>query len=154
MSRISKFIRLSALSLFIIICFSAISSAAVIGWVDYDFLFVAHPEYSIKNQEYQVKVAEYNEAYEAAIADVTDQEQLIELYNYYNSKLLEVEEQLRTYLVDSIKKFIALVAQEQNVDIVLSKSIVIYGGVDLTRLVVEAMYKSYGISVPSYLNLP
>ncbi len=127
--------------------------AAEIGYVDFEFLFIAHPEYSLKTQEYQAIIEQYIQEYEEAAEEITDQDELNELITYYDAKIVEKDEELSSFIIDSLKEFVKKVAKENNISLVLTKNMVIYGGIDLTKLVLEEMYRSYGISVPSYLRL-
>ena len=81
-----------------------------------------------------------------------DENESSELYAYYSSLVAQFEEDLRIYILNSLNQHIAKVAQEQQIDVVLVNTMVIYGGVDLTKSVVEEMYRAYGISVPSYIR--
>lgn len=127
--------------------------AAEIGYVDFEYLFIAHPEYSIKSQEYQSIIEKYIQEYEEAAKEITEQEELNELITYYDAKVIAADEELSGFIIDSLKTYVEKVAQENSISLVLAKNMVIYGGIDLTELVIEEMYRSYGISVPSYLRL-
>ncbi len=127
--------------------------AAEIGYVDFEYLFITHPEYSIKSQEYQGIIEKYIQEYEEAAKEITEQEELNELITYYDAKVIEADEELSGFIIDSLKTYVEKVAKENSISLVLAKNMVIYGGTDLTELVIEEMYRSYGISVPSYLRL-
>lgn len=139
---------LICLSLFLV--FPAAASS--IGYVDYEFLFNAHPEYTSKNQEFVAMVDKYSKEFQLAAEGITDQAQYNEIMDSYDNKIAEAAGELRRYIVESMSGYINQVAEEHNVEVVLLKTTVLYGGVDLTSLVVEAMYRSYGISVPSHLR--
>lgn len=151
MSGMGKLAKVAVLTLIFTCCLASAAAAVQIGLVDYEFLFSAHPEYPLKNQEYQRAVANYNQEFEAKIEQITDQDELTELYAYYQSLILQLEEDLRTYIIKSLEQHIAEVAEQHQIDIVLVNTVVVYGGVDITKLVVEQMYRAYGISVPSYI---
>ncbi len=151
----AKKVSCSLLGIFFLLAFLAGGSviAAEIGYVDYEFLFIAHPEYPSKNLEFQSAVEGYNDEYLAAIEDATSEEELVEIYEHYNALFQTVENELSTYILKSVNKHIGEVAQAESISIVLANTVVLYGGTDLTKLVVEAMYRTYGISVPSYLDI-
>ena len=148
----TKFARLTVLVLLLTSFWSTAAAAMQIGFVDYEFLFSAHPEYPLKNQEYQQAVLEYNSEFEQKMEQAADENEISELYAYYSSLVAQFEEDLRIYILNSLNQHIAKVAQEQQIDVVLVNTMVIYGGVDLTKSVVEEMYRAYGISVPSYIR--
>ena len=58
----------------------------------------------------------------------------------------------RITLISFILEIIEQVAAEQEISVVLPESSIIYGGINLTAPVIEAMYKAYGISVPSAIR--
>lgn len=127
-------------------------AASSIGYVDYDFLFNAHPEYNSKNQEFVAMVEQYAVEFQKASEGITDQAQYNDIIASYDDKIAEAADELRKYILESVADYIDQVAESNDVDVVLISSTVLYGGVDLTKLVVEAMYRSYGISVPSHLR--
>lgn len=128
-------------------------AAGNIGYVDYELLFNAHPEYLTKNQEYQITVDQYTREFETKAEEIQDQEQFTELVKYYDGILAEVEEELRTFIINSVLEYIAIVAEKNEISVVLANTIVLYGGTDLTQQIIEEMYGDYGISVPSYLRI-
>lgn len=127
----------------------AVVSAGTIGYVDFEFLFYAHPEYDVKNKQLQDKAEElYAKVQEEAEKLATDEE-INELGAYYEYQFELIEQEVRVELVTFILQVIEEVAKESGITVVLPESSVIYGGVNLTVQVVEKMYKHYGISVPS-----
>ncbi len=75
-----------------------------------------------------------------------------ELAAKYEAQLERIAEELRLFIVTAVQEVIAEVAGAHGIDVVVPEGIVIAGGVNLTPLVLEAMYQSYGISVPSHLR--
>lgn len=122
--------------------------ASEIGYVDYDFLFNAHPEYTSKNLEFQQEVEklrlEFNLEYQKVSEDEVDK-----LLEIYETRIDELHEKLTESLLENINKAIAIVAEKNQIKIVLAQSIVLYGGVDLTEIVLAELYSLYGMSVPS-----
>ena len=70
----------------------------------------------------------------------------------YEEQFEEIEHNVRLALITFILQIIEQVAQQQGIDVVLPESSVIYGGINLTAPVIEAMYNAYGISVPSAIR--
>ena len=81
--------------------------ALQIGYVDFEFLFLAHPEYPIKSQEYRNILEQYVQEYQAAAAEITDGDELDNLITYYDTKAFEADEELSSFIVKSLKDFIA-----------------------------------------------
>ncbi|HHT42155.1 MAG TPA: OmpH family outer membrane protein [Firmicutes bacterium] len=132
--------------------FSAVASANTIGYVDFEFLFYSHPEYEAKNRELQESAERlYNEV-QAEAEKLETQEEIDRLAANYELQFEEIEHNVRVALVSFILDIIGEVAKAQGVDVVLPESSVIYGGINLTAPVIEAMYNAYGISVPSAIR--
>lgn len=127
-------------------------SANSIGYVDFEFLFYAHPEYDIKNAELQEAAEKLYLEVQAKAEKLETQEQIDELAAYYEAQFDQIEQKVRVDLVGFILQIISEVAKEQGISTVLPESSIIYGGVNLTAPIVEAMYKAYGISVPSAIR--
>ncbi|HBG08979.1 MAG TPA: hypothetical protein DDX25_03005 [Firmicutes bacterium] len=131
---------------------SAAAAAAAIGYVDFEFLFYSHPEYETKNRELQESAEKlYNEA-QAEAEKLETQEEIDELAARYERQFEEIENDVRITLISFILEIIEQVAAEQEISVVLPESSIIYGGINLTAPVIEAMYKAYGISVPSAIR--
>ena len=130
----------------------ALASAQSIGYVDFEFLFYSHPEYEVKNKELQESAEKlYLEVQEEA-EKLATQEEIDELAAYYELQFEQIEDNVRVDLVAFILEIIGQVANANGIDVVLPESGIIYGGVNLTVPVIEAMYGSYGISVPSSIR--
>ncbi|NLM41466.1 MAG: OmpH family outer membrane protein [Firmicutes bacterium] len=140
------------LVLTMILSSSAAAAAATIGYVDFEFLFYSHPEYEAKNRELQESAERlYNEA-QAEAEKLATQEEIDQLAAQYERQFEEIEHNVRVTLVSFILEIIEQVAQESGIDVVLPESSIIYGGINLTAPVIEAMYQAYGISVPSSIR--
>ena len=146
MLRINKSLLLVGIIVFVISTSSVCASE--IGYVDYDFLFNAHPEYTSKNLEFQQEVEklrlDFNLEYQKVSEDEVDK-----LLEIYETRIDELHEKLTESLLENINKAIAIVAEKNQIKIVLAQSIVLYGGVDLTEIVLAELYSLYGMSVPS-----
>lgn len=142
---------LAALLLPTVVCGSTVSASAI-GYVDFEFLFYAHPEYDVKNKELQESADKLYLEVEAEAEKLATQEEIDALVANYELQFEQIEQGVRVGLVSFILEIIGQVAAEADIDTVLPESSVIYGGVNLTVPVVEAMYKAYGISVPSAIR--
>ncbi|NLJ79792.1 MAG: hypothetical protein GX335_02075 [Firmicutes bacterium] len=130
----------------------ALASGSQIGYVDFELLFYAHPEYDVKNRELQEAAEKLYEEIQKAAASLETSEEVDKLGSEYEEKFEELEQEVRVILISFILKIIEEVAEGIPVSVVLPENSIIYGGIDLTNDVIEAMYKSYGISVPSSLR--
>ena len=129
-----------------------VASASTIGYVDFEFLFYAHPEYDAKNADLQVAAEELYLEIEAKAEALETQEEIDALVASYEIQFEQIEQKERLDLVTFILDVIKTVAEAQGIETVLPESSVIYGGVNLTAPVIESMYGSYGISVPSSIR--
>lgn len=131
---------------------AVVASAGTIGYVDFEFLFYAHPEYDVMNKQLQDKAEELYLKVQEEAERLETEEEINELGAYYEYQFEQIEQEVRVDLVGFILQVIEEVAAENGITVVLPESSIIYGGVDLTTQVVEAMYKHYGISVPSSIR--
>ena len=127
-------------------------SAGSIGYVDFEFLFNAHPEYDLKNGELQVLAEELTEQFQIEAERLTTEAEIEQLARQYEARLDQFAEELRISIINSVQSFISQLAQRENISVVIPDTLIIYGGINLTPLVLEFMYESYGISVPSHLR--
>ena len=138
--------------LLILLLVPSLASANAIGYVDFEFLFYAHPEYDVKNADLQVAAEELYLEIEAEAEKLETQEEIDALVASYESQFEQIEQQVRLDLVTFILEIIKSVAESYEIQTVLPESSIIYGGINLTSPVIEAMYKAYGISVPSAIR--
>ncbi len=130
----------------------SLASASTIGYVDFEFLFYAHPEYDVKNGDLQAEAEELYQEIEAKAQKLETQEEIDALVSSYEQRFEQIEQNVRLDLVTFILEIIKNVAESHGIDTVLPESSIIYGGINLTSPVIEAMYKAYGISVPSTIR--
>jgi Skp family chaperone for outer membrane proteins len=140
------------LALLVALLVPTLASASTIGYVDFEFLFYAHPEYDVKNSELQLAAEELYSEIEVEAEKLETQEEIDELLASYEWQFEQIEQQVRLDLVTFILDIIKTVAEAHNIETVLPESSIIYGGMNLTAPVVESMYGSYGISVPSSIR--
>ncbi len=127
-------------------------AAATVGYVNFEVLFSAHPEYTSKNADLQEIASKLTAEFEEQIADIEDEQTRQQLATEYEDQLDEYADTLRVSIIQSLQTFIAMVADAKGISVVLPNNTIVYGGVDLTQIIIEEMYKAYGISVPSHLR--
>ena len=142
------------LLLFMVLVFPVSAGANTIGYVDFEFLFDAHPEYATKNADLQRIAEDMTVEFQLALEDVETEEEAQQLAIFYEGELEKFAEELRIYIIRAVQQSISAVAVAEGISVVLPDTSVIYGGVDITQLVVAKMYEEYGISVPSRLRRP
>lgn len=128
---------------------SAIASANDIGYVDFEFLFYAYPEYDTKNKELQEALEELEVEYREDMEKLETEAEKEDLTEFYEFRFEQIEQQIRVDLVGFILKVIEEVANENGINTVLPDNLIIYGGVNLTEPVIEAMYELFDAPVPS-----
>lgn len=146
---------IAIITISLIIGFGLATSAAAVtnvGYVDFEFLFNVHPEFDAKNEELQMRAEALTREFEVKAAQLNDETEVERLSQEYEGKINDVINELTASLIASVHRFIKAVADENQIGVVLPNDAIIYGGVDLTGQVVEAMYGAYGISVPSYIQ--
>lgn len=126
--------------------------ASEIGYVDYDYLFTSHPEYTVKNQEFQQSVEELRVEFNIKYQMRSEEDDLDKLIGIYEGKIDELYDKLTKYLLENVDKAIAIVAENNQIEMVLAQPIVLYGGIDLTQQVLKELYGIYGTPIPSNLR--
>ncbi len=113
-----------------------------IGYVSILAIFDAHPEKDQLSFEFQQRADEMRAELEEEAQDLDpdEQERLVESYE---QQLAQYEQELIAGLIDEIDDVVARVAERENVQVVLEAQNVIYGGLDLTELVLEEIQKEY-----------
>ncbi|HHU61371.1 MAG: hypothetical protein QM401_00115 [Bacillota bacterium] len=124
------------------------ASASEIGYVDFEFLFYAYPEYDTKNKELQNALEELEVQFREDVEKLESDAEIQDLTEFYEFRFEQIEQQIRVDLVGFILKVIEDVATENGISTVLPDNLIIYGGVNLTVPVVETMYELFGATVP------
>lgn len=127
-------------------------AAANVGYVDFEFLFNAHPEYETKNGELQTLAEKLTAEFYEKVEALESEDEANKLAEQYELEIEGYAEQLRIDIIASVRNYIAEVAETAGVQAVLLENSIVYGGVNLTPQVLEYMYQAYGISVPSHLR--
>lgn len=127
--------------------------AGDVGYVDFEYLFNAHPEYASKNQELQATAENLTQEFQREAEQLESEEEVQALANSYEQRLDQFAEELRGTIIVAVQAYIGEVADQLGVSVVLPDASIIYGGLDLTPEVLQYMYDDYGISIPSHLRL-
>ncbi len=107
-----------------------------IGFVDVPLIFEQHPEKFRAEQILSEEARRLQALLEEEAEDLDPQEQQ-ELLDRYQMELMLKERELVLAVVEEIEKIVGEVAVEKNIEVVLERQNVIYGGHDLTQDVLE-----------------
>lgn len=112
-----------------------------IAYVDLWAVFNSHPEKVVaENELNQLAQSMQAELEEGAKGLASDEQQ--ELLKEYQGRLTQREQELIQSIIDSIKNVVIQLAEEKEVNMVLEKTNVIYGGYDITEDVIIFINKN------------
>lgn len=113
-----------------------------IGVVDQGEVISSNPAIG---QEYQKKMKELAESMQkdfdektASMSDEEKQSTYVEMQQQFNEKRLAVEKEMQ----EKVNSVVKSVADKKGLSLVVEKSAVIYGGVDITKEVTDSMTKA------------
>lgn len=115
---------------------SASQDSHTVGYVDIQAIFEVHPHRDKAEATLEERAIEMQIELEELAQD-KDEEEQEELLRAYQRELEEYEQELIANVVEDIQDTISQVAQKEGVSLVLEASHVIYGGFNLTPLVLE-----------------
>ena len=113
-----------------------------IGYVDMQRLFKNHPQKQASEEELETEAQALKEELKTR-AKTMDKEARQELLKKYQNQLSQQEEELINDVLADINQKISQVAQERELSVVLDKSAVIYGGHNLTEIVLTEIETDY-----------
>lgn len=143
----------SCLVIFVMLMMSSFSFASEIGYIDMGFLVQNLKQVAKFNDSIKVKQEEFQkfvEKKEKEIADATqkqkDQQKIQEMMTKAQEELRPKQEELLTLQrafetslkmqIDTTSKSIA---EEYNLDVVVNKEVLFYGGFDITNIVIDRL---------------
>ncbi|MEN2984078.1 MAG: OmpH family outer membrane protein [Dictyoglomaceae bacterium] len=136
------FIYLILFFLLVVLFFNFIySQSNSIGYIDYLKVFSEYKETKELQIQIQKKQAEINKIIEEAKKKGLDQKKLDELKREKDKELGEVIAKIRDTLRKKILLEVEKVAKSKNLSIVLEKSSRVWGGVEITKEVLENLNK-------------
>ncbi len=112
------------------------SNRLAIGYVDIPLIFEQHPEKFRAEQILSEEARRLQALLEEEAEDLEPQEQK-DLLERYQMELMLKERELIQAVVGEIEKIVEQVAIEADIEIVLERQNVIFGGHDLTQAVLE-----------------
>lgn len=125
--------------------FAETDESARVAFIDLWAVFNVHPQKSVAE-------AELNELAQTMQAELEERvreenltaEQQQELLKEYQARLSQREQELIEEIIDSIREVVVLVAEEREIEIVLDKQNVIYGGYNLSEDIILYINEEYG----------
>jgi len=107
-----------------------------IGYVNIALIFEQHPEKFRAEQLLGEEARRLQAVLEEQVEELEPEEQQA-LLEEYQQQLIHKERELVRAVIDEIEKTVGSIAREQEVEVVLERQNVIYGGRDLTPAVLE-----------------
>lgn len=117
---------------------SASTDPQAIGYVDFHAIFLVHPDKEKAEAALEERAIAMQMELEEKAQEIEAEEQE-QLLGAYQRQLEELEQELIAEVVEGIHETISQVAKEEGFLLVLDASHVLYGGVDLTPLVLERL---------------
>lgn len=102
-----------------------------------------NPLYQKIGQEMQEYAKQLDADFKKETANMKD-EQKREVYMKYQAKMQAKQAEMQKKFLDSISKASESVGKAKNLEIVLNKEVVLYGGMDITDLVVKKLTNDAG----------
>ncbi len=107
-----------------------------IGYVDIALIFEQHPKKFKAEQLLSEEARRLQAVLEEQVEELEPEEQQA-LLQEYQEQLIHKERELVRAVIDEIEKTAGSIAREQEIEVVLERQNVIYGGRDLTPAVLE-----------------
>lgn len=118
---------------------SAAGSGAV-GVIDSEQILEQHPNYKTAIEQRNAYAAEVQKDFEEKTPGMSDQEKQ-DYFRQCQQRVYQKEAELIEPLIKSIKEAIEKVASNKGLSVVIEKSVVATGGVDITRDVISRLGK-------------
>lgn len=122
---------------------SGIASAASngnVGVVDRDQVMAQHPNGQNVENQMRAAITEVQKDFEEKSAGMSDQEKQ-DYYRQCQLRLQQKQQELIEPLIKSIDDAVKKVADSKGLSVVVDKSVVVYGGTDITNDVVSRLKK-------------
>lgn len=117
-------------------------TTGVIGFVDIQAVFEAHPEKVVAEQKLSDEVQAMQAQLEKEVKDQSQEQRQVTMQKYQD-QLAQREQELISQVIATIDEAIREVADESGIKVVLEKKNVIYGGEDLTQQVNDRIQQKF-----------
>lgn len=109
-----------------------------IGFVDYMFLMEHHPDMQKTNETFKTELEQAKDTFAKKSADMTDQDKKT-LEITLNQQIEKRRQELFQEISSKVNAGIKAVAEAKGLSIIIPKSMVIYGGSDITDAVMAKL---------------
>ena len=111
-----------------------------VGVVDYRQIMGQHPQLQTANDQMQQAVTDAQKEFEEKSASMGDQEKQ-DYYQQTQERLQQKQQELLDPIEQSVQDAVKNVADAKGLAVVLDKSTVVYGGLDITQDVIKKLSK-------------
>lgn len=121
---------------------TAAHAADVIGVIDAQAVFAAHPKLaSVQEQVAKIVEAKQKEA-QAAIEKASTDAEKANIYNQKRMESAQEEQKLMEPILKDLDNAVRVVAKNKGLTMVIDKSVTLLGGLDITQDVIQELKKS------------
>ncbi len=139
MMKIAKLI--AVVTLGVLLAASTAMAADTIGAIEPQRVLFEHPRFADVQKRVQTVIDAKQKEAKSEIEKASDNQKKAEIYNQKKQEAAREEQNLMAPLFKEINVAIRTVAQRQKVTIVLDKTAIYYGGIDLTDDVIQELKK-------------
>jgi outer membrane protein len=131
-----KTIILSAFALLAVLAFinpntTYAADASPVGVVNYQFLINQHPDMAQANETYKAAIKQAQDDFNAKSANMNDQDKKA-LSQQLQQGIQQKQQELINAIRDKVNAAIKAVAEDKGLTVVVDKSVIAYGGKDIT----------------------
>ena len=122
---------------------AGVASAAdkgAVGVIDARQVMSQHPDRQTVEEQMQAAVEEVKKDFDEKSQGMTDQEKA-DYYQQSQQRLMQKQQELVEPIEQSVKDAVKKVADTKGIGVVLDKSVVVYGGQDITQDVITKLNK-------------
>jgi len=130
----------SLAALFVVLLTSgAVFAADVIGTIDSQFIITQHPNFENTMRELQQIMRRKEAEARAAVEAEPDQARRAQIMQERRMEMLREEQRLMEPIYNDCQEAVRVVARARSITVVLERSSVYFGGVDITDFVVQQL---------------
>ncbi len=135
-------ILLGVMVLFVLTAGVALAAEETVGGVDPQKLLYQHPKYEQTMKQVQAIAEKMQSEAKVAIDAENDNNKKAEIFQNMRRKIAEEEQKLMRPLYDEIDRALRTVANAKGITVVVDKTALFYGGIDITDDVIQELKKT------------
>lgn len=117
-------------------------AADVVGVVDAQAVFAAHPKLAaVQQQVSKIVEAKHKEAQDG-IAKAANDTDKANIFNQKRMESAQEEQKLMEPILKDLDNAVRVVAKNKGITLVIDKSVALFGGIDITQDVIQELKKS------------